>query len=304
MAQPIPIHHPSPPPLRLAVVGDIHNQWDSQDAEVLNHLGVDLVLFVGDFGNEAVALVRQIAAVDCPMAAILGNHDAWYTATPWGRKRCPYDRRQEDWVSQQLEILAQAHVGYGKRDFPGLNLSVVGGRPFSWGGPEWRYADFYGERFGISNFAQSSHRITTAAQSTDSETIIFLGHNGPSGLGDRAEDICGRDWNPLGGDFGDPDLTLAIAATKAAGKTVPLVAFGHMHHTLRHTKARQRQRLCVDGDGTIYLNAACVPRIINTATSRWRNFSLVTLQDQQVTQVNLLWMDHNLSVVSQEQLYP
>jgi predicted phosphodiesterase len=82
-------------PVKIAIVGDIHNQWEVEDAIALQELGVDLVLFVGDFGNEAVEVVRMIASVDLPKAAILGNHDAWYTASDWGRKRCPYDRNKD-----------------------------------------------------------------------------------------------------------------------------------------------------------------------------------------------------------------
>jgi len=67
--------------VRLAVVGDVHDQWQPEDALALSHLGVDLVLFVGDFGNESLEVVRQVAALPWPKAVVLGNHDAWYTAT-------------------------------------------------------------------------------------------------------------------------------------------------------------------------------------------------------------------------------
>ncbi len=32
-----------------------------------------------------------------------------------------------------MDLLGTSEVGYGKLDFPALNLSVVGSRPFSWG---------------------------------------------------------------------------------------------------------------------------------------------------------------------------
>ena len=291
------------PAIQIAVIGDVHNAWSLQDHLVLQHLGVDLALFVGDFGNEAVDLVRLISTLDLPYAAVFGNHDAWYTATPWGRKKCPYDRRQENWVQQQLEILGATHVGYSHRNFEALQLSVVGGRPFSWGGPKWRYGEFYAERFGVSDWAESTARITAAAAATAHNTVIFLGHNGPSGLGDQPEAPCGRDWNPIGGDFGDPDLGAAIAATKAMGKSVPLVTFGHMHHTLRHTKAMQRQRLCVDADGTVYLNAACVPRVVKTEQGEQRNFSLVTLNAHAVIEASLIWVDATVKIMTAELLY-
>ena len=55
-------------PITVAVVGDIHDQWSEADGHALKALAVDLVLFVGDIGNEAVGLVRQIAALDLPKA--------------------------------------------------------------------------------------------------------------------------------------------------------------------------------------------------------------------------------------------
>jgi predicted phosphodiesterase len=75
--------------VRIAVIGDVHDQWEPQDAIALHHLQVDLVLLVGDFGNESLTVVQQIADLDLPKAVILGNHDAWYTATPWAAKSAP-----------------------------------------------------------------------------------------------------------------------------------------------------------------------------------------------------------------------
>lgn len=290
-------------PIRIAVVGDIHNQWEADDGIAIQHLGVDLVLFVGDFGNESVEVVRAIAALDIPKATVMGNHDAWYTASDWGRKKSPYDHDKEDWVQEQLDLLGETHVGYGKLDFPALNLTVVGSRPFSWGGEVWKNADFYQERFGVSNFEESTARIVAAANHAAYETVIFLGHNGPVGLGDRAEDPCGKDWQPIGGDFGDPDFTEAIAQTRATGKTIPLVTFGHMHHKLRHTHQQLRTAIYGSPEGTIYLNAASVPRIVQTGSERRRNFSIVSVQAGVVSQISLIWLGKDFTVVSEQILY-
>lgn len=290
-------------PIKIAVVGDVHDQWENDDTLALKSLEIDLVLLVGDFGNEAVELVKTIAALEIPKAVVFGNHDAWYTATEWGRKKCPYNRQTEDWVQEQLDIMGEDHVGYGKQDFPDLQLTVVGGRPFSWGGPEWKYSDFYEERFGVNNFATSAQRMIKAVQSARFERILFLGHNGPTGLGEAAEAPCGKDWSPLGGDYGDPDFAEAIAQARILGKTIPLVAFGHMHHTLRHTKTRLRQRLVTSPDGTVYLNAACVSRIRETPQGKQRNFSLVTLDSEQVSEVSLVWVGEDFQVVETELLY-
>ena len=91
--------------VKIAVVGDVHEQWEAADGEALQRLGVDLVLFVGDFGNESVDLVRRITALDIPKAVTLGNHDAWWTATPWGRAKCPPELRNTDRVQAQLDLL-------------------------------------------------------------------------------------------------------------------------------------------------------------------------------------------------------
>ncbi|MGD1859345.1 MAG: TIGR04168 family protein [Leptolyngbyaceae cyanobacterium] len=288
--------------IKIAVLGDIHNHWDEQDIATLHSLKADLVLFVGDFGNEAVNVVRSIATLDLPKAAVFGNHDAWYTATPWGRKKCPYDRQTEDWVQLQMNLLGPADVSYGKRDFPELGLTVIGGRPFSWGGSEWKHASFYRERYGVNNFTESTERMKQAIDAAAFDTLIFIGHCGPTGLGDQPESPCGRDWKPIGGDFGDPDLAAAIAYAQQSGKSVPLVTFGHMHHGLRHRKDIQRQRVSQDAAETLYLNAACVPRIVKAEVSCRRNYSLITLSQRKVIQSELVWVDQTHKIVAAEDL--
>ncbi len=289
--------------IAIAVIGDIHDLWEAEDGVALKKLGIDLALFVGDYGNESVEVVQAIACIDIPKAAVFGNHDAWYTATEWGRRKCPYDRKKEDWVQQQIDLLDSAHVGYSKLDFPDLNLTVVGSRPFSWGGSVWKNEDFYQERFGVTSFEESTARMVAAANSTAEETVIFLGHNGPLGLGGCPEDPCGKDWQPLGGDFGDPDFADAIAQTRAAGKKIPLVTFGHMHHKLRHTQQHLRKAIYASSEGTVYLNAASVPRIVEKEGDRLRNFSLVTLQAGVVSQVSMVWVGKDFKVVSKQILY-
>ncbi len=285
-------------PVRLAIIGDIHDQWTSDDTHALQGLGVDAALFVGDFGNESVDVVRAIAAVPLPKAVILGNHDSWYTATPWGRKKCPYDRTREDRVQQQLDLLGEAHVGYGCLDWPDLGISVVGGRPFSWGGPNWSYAEFYRDRFGVLGMMDSADRIARAAAQATQPALIFLGHNGPHGLGDNPESICGRDWQPLGGDFGDPDLRQAIRTSQQRQQHVALVTFGHMHNHLRHRKDRLRQMTATDAQGTVYLNAAVVPRLLERDRGRLHQFVWLELVAGKVSCAASVWADRTGAIAS------
>jgi uncharacterized protein (TIGR04168 family) len=282
---------------RIAIVGDIHHQWDNTDHVALHGLGVDLVLFVGDYGNEAVDIVRQISQLDLPKAAIMGNHDAWYSVTAKGKERCPYDRAQEDWVQQQLDLLGDAHVGYGCKDFPDLGVSVVGARPFSWGGTSWKYSKFCKERFGVHSFAESAKRIAGAIATATCETILLIGHNGPAGLGDRPADPCGKDWGEHpGGDYGDPDLALAIAQAQADGKSIPLVSFGHMHHRLKSGAPRRTQQQVGQ---THYFNAACVPRVGTIAGAPVRHFGLVTLVNGQVERAIQAWVNESGQIMAE-----
>ncbi|MGD1851813.1 MAG: TIGR04168 family protein [Cyanophyceae cyanobacterium] len=287
----------------IAVVGDVHDQWLPADGRILAGLGVDAALFVGDFGNESVEVVRAIADISIPKAAVMGNHDAWYTATPWGQKKAPYDRAVEDRVQIQLDLLGADHVGYGSKDFAELGVSVVGGRPFSWGGPKWQNEGFYQKRFGVDGLEGSTVRLRQVVSETGQSAVIFIGHNGPYGLGNEPESICGRDWKPIGGDFGDRDLTAAIAAARDMGKTVPLVTFGHMHHRLRHTKERLRDRVIVDGAGTVYLKAAVVPRIESVGVTTRHNFMLVTLDKGAVVRVLRVLVTAEGETVEEERLF-
>ena len=289
--------------IKIAVVGDIHDLWNEYDYQALKFLQVDLVLFVGDFGNESLQIVKDVAAINIPKAAIFGNHDAWFTATPWGRKKSPYDHNVEDWVQEQLDLLGSSHVGYGYLDFPELEISVVGSRPFSWGGPKWRCEEFYQQRYGINNFEESTARIMASVEKTKYDHLIFMGHNGPFGLGAYPEDTCGRDWNPLGGDFGDPDFQNAIAFSRQQGKKISLVTFGHMHHSLRHTKRRLRTIINQDREETIYLNAAATPRIQETDGDNIHKFSLVNFSAGKISSIELISISEQMEIKNQETLF-
>ncbi len=288
--------------VKIAVIGDIHDLWELKDNAALKHLEVDLALFVGDYGNEAVEVVRRIAAVDLPKAAVMGNHDAYYSASNKGIKNCPYDRHREDWVQLQMDLLGDDHIGFSKREFPQFGLTVVGGRPFSWGGSKWRYRKFYRDRFDVKNFEESLDLILAAADEAEHSTLIFVGHVGPYGLGAQPEDPCGKDWGDAGGDYGDPDFAEAISLTQQSGKRVPLVTFGHMHHKLKN-KDQLRKRVVRDSAGTLYFNAANVPRIEQTAAGSQRSFSLVTLNQGRVESIVLIWLDEAFHTLSEEVIY-
>ena len=48
---------------RLVIVGDVHDAWGPRDVAALQHLAPDMVLFVGDFGNENLKLVSEVRQI-------------------------------------------------------------------------------------------------------------------------------------------------------------------------------------------------------------------------------------------------
>ncbi|GAB2216271.1 hypothetical protein Droror1_Dr00024041 [Drosera rotundifolia] len=270
---------------RIAVVGDTHNDWElEQDSLALQFLQPDLVLFTGDFGNENVELVRSIADLKFTKAAILGNHDAWNTYQ--------FATKTKDGVQLQLECLGNEHVAYGRLDFPRLKLSIVGGRPFTTGGDQLFRKKLLSARYGIKNMDASAMKICGAAKGTpQGHSIIFLGHNGPKGLGSNMNDICGKDWVYEGGDHGDPDLAQAISLVKETTKrAVPLVVFGHMHKELRF--GGLRKMIHTGTDDTIYLNGAVVPRVKRLVDNEGcsRAFTLVEISGGKIMKITETWV--------------
>jgi len=170
--------------------------------------------------------------------------------------------RKVDRVRLQLESLGEQHVGYKCLDFPSIKLSVVGGRPFSCGGDRLFRPKLLSKRYGVDDMAGSARKIYDAAAGAPEEhSVILLAHNGPTGLGSRMDDICGRDWVAGAGDHGDPDLEQAISDLQSeTGVSIPLVVFGHMHKSLAYGGGL-RKMIAFGTNRTIYLNGAVVPRV-------------------------------------------
>eukprot|EP01018_Ginkgo_biloba_P006420 Gb_33179 [translate_table: standard] len=65
-------------------------------------------------------------------------------------------------------------------------------------------------RYGVNDMKESARKIyETALGAPEGHSIVFLAHNGPTGLGSKVNDICGRDWVVGGGDHGDPVSEMA-----------------------------------------------------------------------------------------------
>lgn len=274
-AHPAPTSAPPshPPPLRLAIVGDVHGAWGPEDDAALASLAPHAALFVGDFGEEDVGLVKRLAAAGGgapPRFFVLGNHDAWFCLTKRGQDRAVRkgvagggDGLVSPGVRAQLAALGRTHVGWGHALVRGAPqpLAIAGGRPFSKGGAQWSdVAAFYAAFApGVATLRDAATKTASALASagaalqaaaadaapTDAApprpgALVLLAHNGPAGLGGRAADPCGADFLAGGGDWGDPDLAAALDAACAAAAPAPAgpapvaaVLFGHMHRNLR-----------------------------------------------------------------------
>jgi uncharacterized protein (TIGR04168 family) len=249
--------------LRLAVVGDPHGAWDERDAGLLQRLAPDALLVVGDLSDGQQRVPSALRRLPLPVACILGNHDAGHDAS--GRT-----------LQRQLQCLGELHCGWGLRQLRPPGLAVVGARPGTAGGG-FHLSRAVRAVFGPLSLEESAQRITAAAAAADPALpLVLLAHCGPAGLGSAASDPCGRDWKHPACDWGDQDLALAVRRIQAL-RPLPLVVFGHMHHQLRRGQG-QRRSLCMDRSGTVYLNAASVPRHGHDLAGRaLRHFSWVDL---------------------------
>ncbi len=64
-----------------------------------------------------------------------------------------------------------------------------------------------------------------------------------------------------------------------------------------------RKRIFKSPEGIIYLNAASVPRIVESDGQKLRNFSIVLLEDGVVSQVSCIWVGNNFEVAFEEILF-
>jgi uncharacterized protein (TIGR04168 family) len=262
---------------RLLVIGDVHRHWDRDDPAYIAGCGADHVLFVGDLGDEDLDIVQEIASLPIDKAVILGNHDAWASFK---------QGRPTDVLRASLQALGDDHLGYARRELPALGVTMLGARPFSWGGPSLRRAEIYQELYGIGSFEESAERLVELARRARHSRVIILAHNGPSGLGNRPHDIYGKDFGKPGGDWGDLDLRLAIERIKdELHLEVPLVVAGHMHSRIMAQGDLRRTHL-VRLNGTVYVNPAEVPRVVQRGERRRaRHYTEVRMSEGLVTEV-------------------
>lgn len=265
----------------LMVVGDVHRYWRAFDVDFLARERPALTMFVGDLGDEDVETTRQIASLQMPKVVMLGNHDAWQSFQQ--KKATPK-------LLEMLAILGDDHLAYSVREVPEAGISVIGARPFSWGGPSLRSPELYEELYGVHTHRSSAAKIVEAARRAQHRDLVILAHNGPLGLSVDSHDIYGKDFGRPGGDWGDRDLALALQRIEDLGLHVQMVIAGHMHHSLVHPRGQNRTRFCRLHD-TMYINPAVVPRIREGQGGSESYFVRTIWDDGRCVAVEEVWAD-------------
>jgi uncharacterized protein (TIGR04168 family) len=261
--------------VRIGVVGDVHLEFDDLDVEQLDARAYDAIFFVGDLATYShrggLEVARAIARLRTPALVIPGNHDAANVF------QMAAEVLEADSILPLLNLGQRAReseleaalgsvrvVGYSRHrlDHGGLALDVICGRPHSAGGAHLAFRPHLRQAFGIDDMETSAARLIALVDESDARDVVFLAHNGPTGLGARRDDIWGCDFKREGGDFGDPDLRAAIDHARGKDKRVRAVIAGHMHHEI---KGGGQRRWRANEDGILYVNTARVPRIFARA---------------------------------------
>ena len=242
---------------------------------MVEQLGADALLFVGDLSDGDLRLVKRITQLTCPVAVILGNHDR-------GRDR------SGTLLQQQLTLLGDLDCSWALRSWETPAVGIVGARPCSAGGG-YHLSQAVRAVFGPVTEEDSADRMVEAAgRVPDHWPLVVLAHCGPTGLGSDASSPCGRDWKKPAIDWGDRDLAMALDRMRQR-RPADLVVFGHMHH---HLRAGQGERITFHRDrlGTLYVNAACVPRTgLDASGEPLHHFTWVEFDSTQPILVSHRW---------------
>lgn len=249
---------------RIAIIGDLHSAWNARDVAYFNGSSYELLLFTGDLGastkQDGTRIAKAISRLERPTLVMPGNNDApFYSAIA---AELAYQQGARALLREgPARKPAVKLCGYSQHAYSiGPNgVTIVAGRPFSMGGPDLTFRDTLARELGVGSLEESVARIVAVAREAPTRDLIFLSHNGPTGLGERADSPWGRDFASPSCDWGDLDLERAIERVRAGGKhRVLAVIAGHMHSPTRGGRPRASQ---ARRDGVLYVNPARVPRI-------------------------------------------
>lgn len=251
--------------MRFAVIGDIHGFWDERDTAFFEASDYDALLFVGDLPRLANPreVVGELARLTKPAWLMPGNHDGVTAPQLLAEIKGwhPLRRLTAIGMTRRVRRLEAAIgnvrlTGYALHDV-GDGLGMLAARPHAMGPDKFYYGHYMKRRFGVRGYRDSADLLRRLVDDAPQDLIV-LAHNGPAGLGDAPEDPWGCDFSDEFGDFGDPDLEAALEHARESGRRVHALVAGHMHHQRKRGGGR---RTSARRHGTLYVNAASVPRI-------------------------------------------
>lgn len=271
---------------RIGVIGDLHSHWDDWDLAHFDRSEYDVLLFTGDLGGgtpgSGMNVAKSISRLRRPTLVMPGNNDAADIARlsaefghQRGLSRILGSNPPEDTHASSAGEARLCGYSLHRLRTRDVDVTVVTARPHSLGGPELTFAKLLEQTHGVGSIDESSLRLTELIDRAETEKLIFLSHNGPTGFGSNPADMWGCDFKPGGGDWGDPDLAHAIDYARRIGHEVLAVIAGHMH--LR-TKQGQERPWMREWNDTLYINAARVPRITSERGEVYRHHVSVRIE--------------------------
>jgi uncharacterized protein (TIGR04168 family) len=279
--------------MKIAIIGDVHGFWDERDTAYFNQSDYDFILFTGDlrsYTESEASVANRISPITKKSFLIPGNTDTSNLFQAAGEvfrnnflikgfslnQNKKMDRMKKSLGNIQLSAY-ESHLL--SKEKISVNLIVL--RPFAMG-VNLSYAPILKKRFGIESLQGSKEKYRQLIEESSEDPIIFLGHNGPFGLGSEATSLWSSDFTKEPLDWGDTDYRFAIDYAKSKGKKVLAAIAGHMHHKIKGKKTEREWHSSILN--TSYINAAKVPRIFkrNEKTMHY-HVELVIKEEMQTT---------------------
>lgn len=285
--------------VRIALVGDLHGAWGREDTNYFNDSSYDLLLLTGDLGSgtalNGLSIAKLLARLQKPTLVIAGNNDAPFATEIAAEFKYQAGLAQLMRITRDAESDDQrtaALCGYDRRSYTihGIEFTVLVGRPYAMGGNELSFPDLLSQRYGVESLDQSAHRLRQLVDSVQTTDVIWLAHNGPTGLGSERCSMWGCDFKPEAGDWGDDDLATAIEYSRGAHRVRAVIA-GHMHRGGEHPDhgaIRRQSRLT--RDDCLYVNPAVAPRVVQTRTGTARHHMSLELYPDGRTETKDVWV--------------
>lgn len=275
-------------------------QFDENDVQFFNDSDYDAILLVGDLSaknpDSMFRLLPLLNQLTKPTYFIPGNHDTT------GVRQLLGELMQNDFLisfgaeSQTTRMQKLKHdltgpvlCGYSNHNLAG-GFGIVAARPFSMGSTNGtvNFRPFLEKEYGVSTLEQSRDKIKSLIDAIHPPYLI-LAHHGPYGLGAQPTDMFGADFLPQETDFGDRDLTEAIAYAVSKQKPPVAVVAGHMHYPTKHGKKPKQWWL--QRGGILYINAARWPRIFRHEGRELHHHVRLTIHEGQRTEVAACYVE-------------